>query len=188
MQSVVIYYQRKEKINRLFIGLLLSTIMNLHLQIVKKSYSQKGKKTDAQKYIIDFLDNSGVRPSKLASVLINQAGGVDRMNLTGQAIQNYLQTRRQKDLEKGDAQLMLQYFQRRQSENSGFFYAIQMDIDGRKANCFWVDARSRIAYKNFGEVVVFDQTYLTNKYKMPFVPFIGVNNHHQSVLFGCALL
>ncbi|KAF3653472.1 hypothetical protein FXO38_15630 [Capsicum annuum] len=72
--------------------------------------------------------------------------------------------------------------------NPGFFYAIQIDVDGRLANCFWVDARSRIAYKNFGEVVVFDPTYLINKYKMPFVPFIGVNNHHQSILFGFALL
>ncbi|KAF3677104.1 putative E3 ubiquitin-protein ligase-like [Capsicum annuum] len=83
---------------------------------------------------------------------------------------------------------MLQYFQKRQSENPDFFYAIQMDVDGCLANCFWVDARSRIAYKNFGEVVVFDLTYLTNKYKMPFVPFTGVNNHHQYILFGCALL
>ena len=23
---------------------------------------------------------------------------------------------------------------------------------------------------------------------MPFVPFIGVNHHHQSIMFGCALL
>ncbi|KAK6794317.1 hypothetical protein RDI58_007770 [Solanum bulbocastanum] len=63
-----------------------------------------------------------------------------------------------------------------------------MDVNGHLANCFWVDARSRIAYKNSGEVVVFDPTYLTKKYKMPFVPFTGVNNHHQSILFGCALL
>ncbi|KAK6782462.1 hypothetical protein RDI58_020258 [Solanum bulbocastanum] len=67
--------------------------------------------------LIDLLDNSRVRPSKIASVLINQAGSVDRLNLTSQDIQNYLQTRRQKDLEKGDVQLMLQYFQTRQSEN-----------------------------------------------------------------------
>ncbi|KAK4734371.1 hypothetical protein R3W88_008632 [Solanum pinnatisectum] len=109
------------------------------------------KKTEAQKDLLDLLDNSGVRPSKIASVLINQVGGVDRLNLTGQDIQNYLQTRRQKELEKRDAQLMLQYFQRRQSENPGFFYAIQMDVNGHLANCFWVDDRSRIAYKNSRE-------------------------------------
>jgi len=70
----------------------------------QKFLRSKRKKTEAQKNLIDLLDNSGVRPSKIASVLINQARGVDLLNLTGQDIQNYLQTRRQKDLEKGDAQ------------------------------------------------------------------------------------
>ena len=34
----------------------------------------------------------------------------------------------------------------------------------------------------------FDATYQTNRYKINFVPFTGVNHHHQSVMFGCALL
>ncbi|XP_042941362.1 protein FAR1-RELATED SEQUENCE 5-like [Carya illinoinensis] len=48
--------------------------------------------------------------------------------------------------------------------------------------------RSRAAYQYFGDVVTFDATYLTNLYKMPFVPFSGVNHHHQTIMFGCALL
>jgi len=40
----------------------------------------------------------------------------------------------------------------------------------------------------FGEVVTFDITYLTNKYDMPFDPFVGVNHHGQSVLLGCIVL
>ncbi|KAA3484749.1 protein FAR1-RELATED SEQUENCE 5-like [Gossypium australe] len=43
-----------------------------------------------------------------------------------------------------------------------------------------------MAYKYFGDVA-FDPTYLTNRYKIPFVPFTRVNHHH-SILFGCALL
>ncbi|XP_028120899.1 protein FAR-RED IMPAIRED RESPONSE 1-like [Camellia sinensis] len=50
------------------------------------------------------------------------------------------------------------------------------------------DAKSRVAYKAFGDVVSFDTTYLTNKYDMPFAPFVGVNHHGQSILFGCGLL
>lgn len=53
---------------------------------------------------------------------------------------------------------------------------------------FWVDAKGREDYKIFGDVVSFDITYITNKYKMPFAPFIGVNNHFQSTLLGCALV
>ncbi|KAL6568931.1 hypothetical protein OROHE_003672 [Orobanche hederae] len=53
---------------------------------------------------------------------------------------------------------------------------------------FWADARSRAAYDSFGDVISFDSTYLTNKYSMPFSPFVGVNHHGQSILFGCGLL
>jgi len=83
---------------------------------------------------------------------------------------------------------MLSYFKNCQLKNRGFFYAFQVDVEGKLANCFWVDSRSRMTYKYFGDVVTFDQTYLTNKYKMSFAPFIGVNHHQQSILFGCALL
>ena len=73
-------------------------------------------------------------------------------------------------------------------KNANFFYAIQCDEDDRMVNFFWVDARSRLAYQNFGDVVTFDTTYKTNKYNMPFAPFTGLNHHYQSILFGCALL
>jgi len=65
-----------------------------------------------------------------------------------------------------------------------------MDVDDEKQlrNVFWGDARCRAAYEYFGEVITFDPTYLTNKYDMPFVPFVGVNHHGQSMLLGCALL
>jgi len=41
---------------------------------------------------------------------------------------------------------------------------------------------------DFGDVVSFDTTYLTNKYDMRFAPFVGVNHHGQSILLGCGLL
>lgn len=87
-----------------------------------------------------------------------------------------------------DAQSMLEYFKKMQSENPGFFYAIQLDEDNRMANAFWADARSRTAYSHFGDVVTLDTTYRVNQYKVPFAPFTGVNHHGQTILFGCALL
>jgi hypothetical protein len=146
------------------------------------------KKTKVQKNLIDVLDESGVRPSKIASVLCTESGGIDNAGFSQQDVIDYLSQKRQKQIEKGDAQLMLSYFKNCQLKNPGFFYAFQMDVEGQLANCFWVDSRSRMSYKYFGDVVTFDPTYLTNKYKMPFVPFTGVNHHQQSILFGCALL
>ena len=65
---------------------------------------------------------------------------------------------------------------------------MDMDDDGRLRNVFWADARSRAAYKYFGDVVTFDTTYLTNRYGMPFAPFVGVNHHGQSILLGAGLI
>nr|KYP41146.1 Protein FAR1-RELATED SEQUENCE 6 [Cajanus cajan] len=88
----------------------------------------------------------------------------------------------------GDAKALCNYFIRMQKKNSNFFYVIDMDDEGHLRNVFWVDAISREAYDSFGDVVSFDSTYLTNRYNMPFSPFVGVNHHGQSILFGCGLL
>ena len=83
---------------------------------------------------------------------------------------------------------MYNYCLKSQCKNHDFIYAVQFDENGCMENCFLEDGRSRAACQYFGDVVTFDATYLTNHYKMSFVPFTNVNHHHQSVIFGCALL
>ncbi|XP_026459701.1 protein FAR1-RELATED SEQUENCE 5-like [Papaver somniferum] len=101
---------------------------------------------------------------------------------------NHLRNVRHKNLELGDAQSLIDYLHKKQSENPQFFYRVQVDEHGRAVILFWVDARSRLLYEQFGDVVFFDTTYRTNKYEMPFAPFTGVNHHYQNIQFGCALL
>ncbi|XP_022852108.1 protein FAR1-RELATED SEQUENCE 3-like [Olea europaea var. sylvestris] len=62
------------------------------------------------------------------------------------------------------------------------------DDELRHKNIFLAYNRSREAYKEFDDVVTFNTTYLTNKYDMPFTPFVGVNHHGQSILLGCSLV
>jgi len=59
-----------------------------------------------------------------------------------------------------------------------------MDQDGQIKTLIWINGRSRINYRCFGDVVTFDTTYTTNLYKMPFGLFVGVNNHFQTTFFG----
>ncbi|XP_041001728.1 protein FAR1-RELATED SEQUENCE 5-like [Juglans microcarpa x Juglans regia] len=75
-----------------------------------------------------------------------------------------------------------------QYKNPCFFALMDLDDDGRLKNVFWADPRSRAAYQDFGDVITFDTTYLTNKYGMPFAPFVGVNHHGQSILLGAGLI
>ncbi|XP_024042736.1 protein FAR1-RELATED SEQUENCE 5-like [Citrus clementina] len=121
--------------------------------------------------------------AKVRSIL-----GGSQMGFNNRDCYNHLRNVRHKQLDGGDAQSVLIYFRKKQAENPQFFYAIQCDEKGQATNFFWVDARSRLAYHCFGDVVSFDTTYRTNKYDMPFAPFTGVNHHLQSIQFGCALL
>ncbi|KAI3872278.1 hypothetical protein MKX03_021400 [Papaver bracteatum] len=115
-------------------------------------------------------------------------GDNEKIESTPRDVYNHLRKIRESLIEVGDAEAVMIYFRKRTIENPGFYYAVQVDEEGRASSFFWVDARSRIAYSRFGDAVTFDTTYKTNKYGMPFAPFTGTNHHHQSVTFGFALL
>ncbi|XP_028081095.1 protein FAR-RED IMPAIRED RESPONSE 1-like [Camellia sinensis] len=120
--------------------------------------------------------------------IVVETEGYEALTFDERDARNHIENARRLRLRVGDAESVGFYFHRMQQENSNFYSAIDFDVDGRIRNLFWADARSRAAYKAFGDVVSFDTTYLTNKYDMPFALFVGVNHHGQSILFGCGLL
>ncbi|XP_074304866.1 protein FAR-RED IMPAIRED RESPONSE 1-like [Silene latifolia] len=63
-----------------------------------------------------------------------------------------------------------------------------VDVDGSLRRAIWADGIARRNYSVFGDVVSYDPTYSTNKYKMVFTPFTGVDNHKRSITFCCALI
>lgn len=91
-------------------------------------------------------------------------------------------------MDAGEASAMLEFFVQMQSLNSNFFYAVDVGEDQRLKNLLWIDAKSRHDYPNFNDVVSFDTSYIRNKYKMPLALFVGVNQHYQFMLLGCALV
>ncbi|XP_023731549.1 protein FAR1-RELATED SEQUENCE 5-like [Lactuca sativa] len=82
---------------------------------------------------------------------------------------------------------LIKHFQDKTLVDSDQYFVVDLSDDGYPRNIFCADGRSRDAYTKFRDVV-FDVTYMTNKFKMPFAPFTGVNHHGQSILFGGALL
>lgn len=88
----------------------------------------------------------------------------------------------------GGAHHVVDYLKRMQAETPAFFYALQPHNDHALPNIFWVDAISRMNYSYFGDAVIFDTTFKTNRYNLPFASFTGFNHHGQPLLFGCALI
>ncbi|XP_058181113.1 protein FAR-RED IMPAIRED RESPONSE 1-like [Rhododendron vialii] len=133
-------------------------------------------------------DKAGIKTYKTYDSLQIEAGGPENLPFLPKDCRNYVDNERHKLLVEGDAEAMHSYFMKMKADNSNFFFAMDLDDEGRLVNVFWADARSRAACKEFGDVVTFDTTYLVNKYDMPFAPFIGVNHHGQSILLGCGLI
>ncbi|OMO98340.1 hypothetical protein COLO4_13984 [Corchorus olitorius] len=83
--------------------------------------------------------------------------------------------------------VLLEYFQTRQAEDTGFFYSVEVD-NGNCRSVFWADGRSRFSCSQFGDVIIFDTSYRMSNYVVPFATFVGVNHHKQPVLLGSALI
>ncbi|GAB2229304.1 hypothetical protein Droror1_Dr00023442 [Drosera rotundifolia] len=107
-------------------------------------------------------------------------------------LENYMRTQEEKgrrlSLEPGDAPHLLDLFMDMQEIDPRFFYAVDLNEDHCLRNIFWVDSKGIDDYTKFGDVISFDTTYFTNKYRVPLVVFIGVNHHMQPTLLGCALI
>ncbi|XP_057511184.1 protein FAR1-RELATED SEQUENCE 5-like [Actinidia eriantha] len=140
------------------------------------------------KRLLEMNCSAGIRLNKTISSCVLEAKGHEKLTWSEKDARNYMDQVRRSQLKEGDAEAMHQYFNRMREDNNNFFYAMDLDKEHRLCNVFWADARSREAFKEFGDVVTFDTTYLVNKYDMPFAPFVGVNHHGQSILLGCGLV
>ncbi|XP_058114875.1 protein FAR1-RELATED SEQUENCE 5-like [Magnolia sinica] len=149
--------------------------------------SHRRVKPTAENYI-ENLSGVRVHGDNTLPSPVEGTGGLGNVGVSPRNLYNHLSTKRREGLAKGDAKTVLDYCKEMQKNNPSFFYAMQIDEEDRLCNFFWADARSRMTYRYFGDVVCFDTMYKIDQYKIPLVPFTGVNHHKQPVLFGCALL
>ncbi|XP_031249968.1 protein FAR1-RELATED SEQUENCE 6-like [Pistacia vera] len=128
------------------------------------------------------------RTIKLYRALVIDAGGNANSNSNGRELRNRSTHPNQLNLRKGDSQAIYNYLCRMQLTNPNFFYLMDLNDEGHLKNVFWVDGRSRASCSYFSDVIYVDNTYLSSKYEIPLVAFVGINHHGQSVLLGCGLL
>nr|XP_023873634.1 protein FAR1-RELATED SEQUENCE 4-like [Quercus suber] len=137
---------------------------------------------------LELNAKADIKMNKSFNSLVVEAGGHENLPFLEKDCRNHMDKVKRLELREGDAVAMNKYFLKMQANNSNFFYMMDFTEDGQLKNVFWADARSREAFKEFGDVVTFDTMYLVNKYSMPFAPFVGVNHHGQSILLGCGLI
>lgn len=137
---------------------------------------------------LEINDIAGIPLHKSFNSVVVEAGSYEKITYVEKDGRNYIDKFRRLRLGEEDAVAIQAYFSKMQAPSPSFFFSIDLDDEARLKNVFWADNRCRLACKEFGDVVTFDTTYLTNKYKMPFALFVGVNHHRQSTLLRCGLV
>ncbi|XP_021721940.1 protein FAR-RED IMPAIRED RESPONSE 1-like [Chenopodium quinoa] len=153
-----------------------------------KEYRIKSITSKVKRRLIDFFEE-GVPISQIHGCFATEVKGLDNLQFTIKDLSHVVYKERRLKMVGGDAAALMSYFRKmQQGATTIFFHSERLDPEGRLKDVIWVDGRSRAAYEEFGDVVCFDATYLTNEYELPFVNFVGVNHHGKTILLGCALV
>nr|GEV10417.1 retrovirus-related Pol polyprotein from transposon TNT 1-94 [Tanacetum cinerariifolium] len=86
-----------------------------------------------------------------------------------------------------DAQMLIHKMKNRKKHVSDFLFYYLVE-NAKLSGILWTDEVSKYIYKGFGNVVSFDATFKTNKYKMVYVPFTSIDNHRKCVTVAVGLL
>lgn len=117
-----------------------------------------------------------------------EAGGEDCVGHTAIDHLNFCSRLRMKQIEAGDAQALIDILYQEQANDPGFYFRVKLNEEGRVCNLFWRDSMMLEDYKIYGDILVFDTTYRTNKYNLICAPFVGINNHWKNCMFGCSFI
>ncbi|XP_035549319.1 protein FAR-RED IMPAIRED RESPONSE 1-like isoform X2 [Juglans regia] len=180
----------KAKINVMLVdgSWRVTTVENTHnhaLNSFKSNFFRCNRNDDdVVKRQLDENDEIGIQMNKS----FDEVGELKNIQFIEKDCRNSIDKTRHLQLGEGGAKALCEYFERMQHENDGFYVMMDLDDDSRLRNVFWADARSRVAYEYFGDVVMFDTTYLTNSYNMPLALILGVNHHGQLIFLGVGLI
>ena len=85
--------------------------------------------TDVQAIKIELADNSGIPPKLAHELMSHQIVGRENLGFTKQDHENYLRSKRKRDLKQGEVGGLLNYFLSQVSENPSFFFLVQLDVE-----------------------------------------------------------
>ncbi|XP_042974885.1 protein FAR1-RELATED SEQUENCE 5-like [Carya illinoinensis] len=158
--------------------LKVSSVNNSHnhgLSLQKSRFFCCNKEvSESIKRVLDINDQVGIRINKSFASLVQEASRFENLSFNEKDYRNYIDKVRHIQLGKGGVGTLREYFSRMQYKKDELFSLMDMDDDGWLRNVLWAHAQSKAACKYFGDIVTFDTTYLTNRYRMSFAPFVGV--------------
>jgi hypothetical protein len=153
-----------------------------------KKYLKSHKKIPPEeRKFIDLLHEVNLSSGRIMQIMGELYGSKKNVPYDSKTISNYTATLGEKERFK-DIPTLFDYFEDIKQHDPKFVYKYKLDEESTVQNQFWVDGAAREVYKQYNDCISFDTTFLTNMYKMPCAPFIGINRYGQSIQLGCGFV
>jgi hypothetical protein len=149
--------------------------------------SHKGIPKEEREFV-KLLHQVNLSAGRVMSIMAELYDKLSNVPYKRKDVSNYMATIDTAAQTQNDMSKLLSHFAKIKKEDPDFFFKIDVDHDDRVRRIFWADGPARAAYKTYNDCLSFDATYMTNCYKMPFAPFIGINRYCQSIQLGCGFL
>jgi hypothetical protein len=151
-----------------------------------KFFANHRNMTDEDKNLSTILQECRVPPRRIMSIFRHLKGSRKIFSFNKKKIQNLKrENKREKNTGISHA---LKFVDKLQAKNMGIVLKMDTDSNNTVKSILWTDTRSIMDYQLYSEFLSFDTTFSTNKYNMPFVPFISINGQGRTIVFAWALL
>ena len=111
----------------------------------RQSYTLRSHRNVEDHYMMPFIRLAkavGVKTSKTFELLLEENGGNENLGFLIGDHYNFLSVERKKQMDKGDALMLLEYLNRKKVGDREFNFDMQLDLGLQVTNFFWVDGRS----------------------------------------------
>ncbi|XP_021717067.1 protein FAR1-RELATED SEQUENCE 5-like [Chenopodium quinoa] len=138
--------------------------------------------------VIEKMVEIGIKPMDCYEFLKRKVGSEEDLGHTKRDLLNYVTRYKSSIIEGGDMQSVQDTLQQRAELDPSFFYRLKFGEKDYIVSYFWRDSMMLEDFKAFGDVLIYDTTYKTNKCGLICAPFVGVNNHQRTTMFGCSFI
>ncbi|CAN0843379.1 Protein FAR1-RELATED SEQUENCE 5 [Linum grandiflorum] len=107
---------------------------------------------------------AGISRRSSFEIISATAGSVENVGCTKMDHRNHLARIRQRQMIRGEATAITEYFRDKSRLCPGFWYEVEVDAEENIANIYWADQRMRDDYACFVDSITFDTTCRTNKH------------------------
>ena len=88
-----------------------------------------------------------------------------------------------------DAQNFIILLEQKKKDDDEFSYFVNINPSTNELeSVIWMCYEQKLSYSRFNDIIVYDNTYKSNRYDMPFGIFTGINNYGQSTCFSGTLM